>query len=459
MNIKFLNLNLIRYFSFLFIFFIATIFLYFKYKNNLFSFYDTGYYFSKIYLDYKQLINSIKNNNFSIFEIPFFSIVKFLNFANIFFILQIKILFILSLLLFKNQSFITLIVYVLFPSTWIYILGEFHIDYFSIPIFYLLFRRVDIHKNIFQNKSILLILFILISIKSIYISFIFGILLYQLSGRPINDILYDKKIYIITFLILTYIISLIALKYINLDDIFELILKRKKLFDLNSLISYLIIITLFFHLFFRFNKKFLIIVPYLLFLLFFGLENYNKYYNHYLMPIIIYGIYSINDYLINTNKNNIKSLIIIGVSFFFHVIFSFSPISIGFYSKINYLNSFESLLNDDRSMEINDIKKIFEDKNIKNKKILISNNIISEKILDNEINILDQKNYKNKFDYILIKKEPIVFLGDKKCKEYRLKCKMNDKIYNEIKLIYNYFNKEYKEIYKSEYISLFENKF
>jgi hypothetical protein len=413
-----------------------------KLKYLSFTYFDTGYYFelfSKV-KDYPALLN---NNNLRIILYPLSFILSLLNDKLVFLII---IFFFVSPILFFKKN-LSLFCYVLLPTLWFTNINGLNMDVISLPFFAYLISNLE--KKF--DAKIYFLLLIILSIKSIFILFIIGTLIYGLIKKKINFspsfILFLLVIFFYTIYYLQYVLDLKIYHQNSIIDgnYFNSLFTIKKLVTLLSLIS----CTLFLNFV---SPKLIIVLPYLIFSFFWGIENYFLFYYHYLLPVYLILI-KINDedgFKLPLKLNNKIYVLILFIN---HLLLSPSPISITYNFKIKsmyYKNNYfgeRNLLMD---------KKLDE---LKNTNILISNIFLGSKIYknNNKISMFYKNEDINDFEYFIFSKKNILFYGDQKCIEQDLKCQINDPIKKKITGIENSVKKISSIFYQDKLILIYRN--
>ena len=276
-------------------------------------------------------------------------------------------------------------------------LNSFHIDILIFPLSFLYFYLIKLKK--FRGAILTLVLFCLVKEIYILISIIYSIML--IKKINIHKLIILNLFFLLSFICL-YFYIIPQFTFFNIDNInqsknyrvniYDWIYDLNFTFDLKfyfkKLILIFAIIFFYFISFFKSNKRYLLISVLILSIFVFSQNtNHSSIYSHYLIPLCAPMFFSFQEYYEKELYNDIKlkNFIIIYICFF-HILISPSPLSLSFYSKINYYFNYENYYNLDKLDEKEFINDFFV--HISNKKIISSTNDTYHTILD-------------KFDYYL----------------------------------------------------------
>ena len=402
------------------IFLLVVLFLQLRFYNLSSNHYDTGVELHDTYKIFKGETHDLFRGHFKIIKLPLSQIFQLNNiyFISIsFFVLQT--LSILSPLFFIGEQKIKAL-YLINPITWNFLLGDFHYDYFLIPIFFLI--------NSYQkkNQNFALCSYVYGFIKETF--FIFPLLTgiyYFFNYRKIKWLC----LFIISLISFTFINFLI---YKNLSFSFELdgnYIEHKNSLR-NQLLFFIMIILNFFLLSQKFSNKLFLIQFFLIFLIYFLFNLKGQrlgFFSHYYLPffLILFSNYEI---LKIKKKYNLRVLISIFLLYFtstfpFGYHFIFKDINLS-YSHKRIFTSRDNL----------DLTKYEFEKKI----VIVSNNfLIPETIKSKNLLSFDNNVKLQEADIIILSKKLISF-GDKVCTELE-ECFFRDEYNSKINLINKYF--------------------
>ncbi len=405
---------------FLLIFLFVVIFQQLRFYNLGSNHYDTGVELHDTYKIFNGEIQDLLRGHLKLLKLLFSQVFHFNNIyfvSNIFFILQT--LSILSPLMFISEYRIK-ILYLVNPITWNFLLGDFHYDYFLIPIFFLI--------NSFQikNQNIAIYSYFYGFIKEIFFIFPFLTGIYYFFNYKKIKWLCLSIISLISFSFIYFLI------YKNLSFNFEVdgnYIEHKNILR-NQLLFFVMIIINFLLLSQNFSSRLFLIQFFSLLLISFIFHIRGQrlgFFSHYYLPffLILFSNYEI----LEINK---KYTLRVLISIFFLFSASLFPFGYHFiYQDINLSYSYKRIFTKRDNID-------FSKYEMANKIVVVSNNffipetIKSKKLLsfDNNVKLSDA-------DIIILSKNLISY-GDKVCAKIE-KCFFKDEYNFKVNLINKYF--------------------
>lgn len=402
------------------IFLLVVLFLQLRFYNLSSNHYDTGVELHDTYKIFKGETHDLFRGHFKIIKLPLSQIFQFkdIYFISIFFFI-LQTLTILSPLFFISERKVKLL-YLINPITWNFLLGDFHYDYFIIPLFFLI--------NSFEkkNQNFALFSYLYGFIKESF--FIFPLLTgvyYFFCYRKIKWLC----LFILSFVSFSFIYYLI---YKNLSFSFASdanYIEHKNSFRNQSLFFIMIIIN-FFLLSQKFSNKLFLIQFFSILLIYFLFNIKGQrlgFFSHYYLPffLIIFSNYEI---LKIKKKYNLRILISIFLLYFASIF----PFGYHFIFKdINFSYSQKRIFTKRDNVDLSKY-------DLENKIVIISNNfLIPETIKSKKLLSFDNNVKLNKADMIILSKKLISY-GDKTCLDSK-RCFFKDEYYLKIDLINKYF--------------------
>jgi len=419
----------------LLIFFLVVIFLQLRFYNLGSNHFDTGVELHDTYKIFKGEIYDIFRGHFKIIKLPLSQVFQLndIYFISIFFFV-LQTLCILSPLFFLCERKIK-ILYLMNPITWNFLLGDFHYDYFLIPLF---FSISSLQK---KNQNYALLTYTYGFIKETF--FIFPLLTgiyYFFNYRKIKW-LFLFAVSLISFVFIYYLI------YRDLSFGFEYdrnIIEYKNNLR-NQLLFFIMIMINFFLLSQKLSNKlsliqfFCILFIYILF----NIKGQRQgFFSHYYLPFFLI-LFSNYDILKIKKKYNLRVLI----SVFLLYIASAFPLGYHFILKdINLSYSHKRIFTDRDNVDLSKYKLL-------NKIVIVSNNfLIPETIKSKNLLSFDNNAKLKEADIIILSKKLISF-EDKVCSDID-NCFFKDDYNSRLNLINKYFyldqeTEKYKVFIKS----------
>lgn len=344
---------------------------------------------------------------------------------------------ILSPIFFLKKNILN-ILYLSNPVTWIFLLGDFHYDFFLIPMFFFTFYLGE--KN---TKYYFFSIFFGL-VKEVYLIFPFMIGLYFYFKKKEYYFLLLTFLSGVFFLIFYYIIfGNLNLNFHNEYSRQEQILS----FNIKSLYFYLLICINIILLKFNYKNKLFLLFFFTLIPIYFAfsLNGFRLgFFSHYHLPYFIILFFFADCEKLSQNYKFRVIFSILILSFI-----SVSPVSYFFWSKkIDFPFSVERYFE-----KLDDKKYIYSQLNLKEKKVAISNNFLiphtikSKKLLSFDMHL----NLKN-IDYVILSKK-VVSLGASTCINLN-NCFFEDR-YN---LKYKELKDNFQLIFESDNYNIFEKK-
>jgi hypothetical protein len=419
----------------LLIFFLVVIFLQLRFYNLGSNHFDTGVELHDTYKIFKGEIYDIFRGHFKIIKLPLSQVFQLndIYFISIFFFV-LQTLCILSPLFFLCERKIK-ILYLMNPITWNFLLGDFHYDYFLIPLF---FSISSLQK---KNQNYALLTYTYGFIKETF--FIFPLLTgiyYFFNYRKIKW-LFLFAVSLISFVFIYYLI------YRDLSFGFEYdrnIIEYKNNLR-NQLLFFIMIMINFFLLSQKLSNK-LSLIQFFCILFIYILFNIKGqrlgFFSHYYLPFFLI-LFSNYDILKIKKKYNLRVLI----SVFLLYIASAFPLGYHFILKdINLSYSHKRIFTDRDNVDLSKYKLL-------NKIVIVSNNfLIPETIKSKNLLSFDNNAKLKEADIIILSKKLISF-EDKVCSDID-NCFFKDDYNSRLNLINKYFyldqeTEKYKVFIKS----------
>jgi len=411
------------------------IFLQLRFYNLGSNHFDTGVELHDTYKIFKGEIYDIFRGHFKIIKLPLSQVFQLndIYFISIFFFV-LQTLCILSPLFFLCERKIK-ILYLMNPITWNFLLGDFHYDYFLIPLF---FSISSLQK---KNQNYALLTYTYGFIKETF--FIFPLLTgiyYFFNYRKIKW-LFLFAVSLISFVFIYYLI------YRDLSFGFEYdrnIIEYKNNLR-NQLLFFIMIMINFFLLSQKLSNK-LSLIQFFCILFIYILFNIKGqrlgFFSHYYLPFFLI-LFSNYDILKIKKKYNLRVLI----SVFLLYIASAFPLGYHFILKdINLSYSHKRIFTDRDNVDLSKYKLL-------NKIVIVSNNfLIPETIKSKNLLSFDNNAKLKEADIIILSKKLISF-EDKVCSDID-NCFFKDDYNSRLNLINKYFyldqeTEKYKVFIKS----------